>query len=123
MPTIAAAMPIWIALYRSNGPSIWRPVYRGSVCRLVSSLTYAATRRAPGVGLPFTSARAAPRGVNRRAPPKGIAMRKLLCRILGVSCGGIALVVLETTGIALAVFETGWLAAASHRHRARERST
>jgi len=65
-------MPIWIALYRSNGPSIWRPVYRGSVCRLVSvrSLTYAAARRSSGMGLPFTSARAASRGVNRRAPPK-----------------------------------------------------
>ena len=38
-------------------------------------------------------------------------MRKLMCRIVGISCAGIALVVLETA----------WLAAACHR-RARPRA-
>ena len=43
--------------------------------------------------------------------PRGIAMRKLMCRIVGISCAGIALVVLEA----------GWLAGVCHR-RARARN-
>src|SRR5207248_4745037 len=66
--------------------------------------------RSHGVGSPYLS----PRGVNRTAPLRGIAMRKLMCRVVGISCAGIALVVLEAA----------WLAAVCHRRaRAREHPT
>jgi len=57
-PTIAAAIPISMALYQSNGPSMGAHYTRGSVCRLVSlqRRAYAAARRSRGSRLPLTSA-------------------------------------------------------------------
>src|SRR5262249_44066061 len=114
--TTTAAMPISIALYQSNGPSIGGQHTRGSGRCVAWSACSIEPMLPPGalaVWAVLYLAHAASGGVNRRAPPRGIAMRKLLCGIVGISCAGIALVVLEGA----------WIAAACHRRRAREHAT
>jgi len=76
-----------------------------------TSRSYATVWRSRGAGFPYlTGPRCLARCV-RRAPLRGSAMGKLMRRIVGASCVGIALVVLEGA----------WLASVCRRRRARER--